>query len=232
MGDGSSSIVPTMLQRTAFAKGKRQKSQAQQPLTPEFLFGSFWLILSFHCVLKCGHIWLFSALLCGRRLNQYMRLGLLLLVTSLVGFSVSQLYIVWLLDVYTVQIPEYIRQKVGSPYLVLEVRREEPPPIVTVFPREPPMVSDLVYMFNDVAGFANAVSRLCENGECRVVLYLFDGHYYVESRVAGSELSYLIGFNIKHSAMFWFPGQFLSFLSLFFGIVFSLCLIWKAKNIE
>lgn len=167
-----------------------------------------------------------------------MRLGLLILVASLAGFSISQLYIAWLLDVYALQIPEYIRQKVDNPCMVLEVKYEKPPPIVTVFSREPPMMSDVVFMYNDVDGFADVVSRLCEgdglceNGVCRVVLYLSDGHYYIENRVAGSEWGYLIGFDIKQSAMFWFPGQFLSFLSSVFGAVFGLCLVWKAKNIE
>ena len=167
-----------------------------------------------------------------------MRLGLLILVASLAGFFVSQLYIAWSLAVYTLQIPEYIRQKLDGSRVVLEVKYEKPLPIVTVFFRDTTMVSDLVFMYNDVDGFADAVLRLynedslCENGVCRVVLYLSDGYYYVESRAAGSEWGHLLGLNIKQSAVFWVPGQFLSFLGLVFGAVLGLCLVWKAKNLD
>ena len=157
-----------------------------------------------------------------------MRIGLLILVASFVGFSISQLYVAWLLDVYALQIPEYIKQKVDSPCIVLEVKHEKPSP----------MMSDVIFMFINVDRFADVASRLCkgeslcENGACKVVLHLLDGHYYIENRVAGSEWSYLIGFDIIRSATFLFPGQLLSFLGLVFGTVLGLCLVWKAKSLD
>ena len=162
-------------------------------------------------------------------MNRRAALGLSLAAISLLGFALSQLYILKTLDEYARQVGEWIK-KAAIPCVTVEIVETEESPQALSYP------VDVVGEVGSVNGFHEAIEQWytdeypCGKGIYNVTLYLHDYYYWVFLKDESSIVRGVIRLNLKINSPYYFLSEILSIMGAALGVVLALCITWSSKN--
>jgi len=149
-----------------------------------------------------------------------VRFGLVLLVVTVIGFGLCQLLIQKMVDDYSVQLGEWMKNNV-NPCITLTIETGKPP-----------------WRFSDAVGYTGPNILLrdindeypCEKGEHNVTLYLYDDYYFIPIYLEHKNIQFVggvTGFSIRSNFDYHFFLNLFSIIGLISGVSFSLLLVWK-----
>lgn len=158
-----------------------------------------------------------------------MALGLSLAVISLLGFALSQLYILKTLDEYARQVGEWIKETASS-HIAVGIRETEKSPEVMMYP------IDVVFEVGSVDGFREVIEEwhadehLSGERVHNVTLYLHDYYYWVFLRDENSTVTGVTKLNVKSNSPYHLLSEVVSTIGAVLGVILALCIVWRAKN--
>lgn len=162
-------------------------------------------------------------------MNRQAALALSLAVVSLLGFALSQLYILKTLDEYTKQVGEWIKET-ASPHIKVEIVETGKSPEVMMYPM------DVVFEVGSVDGFYEVIEqwytdeRLCGKYVHNVTLYLHDYYYWVFLRDQDAIISGVTRLNVKSNSPYYLLSEVISPIGGILGVILALCMVWRSKN--